>query len=157
MTKKEFTDKVLELEQTLYHISKSLLHNETDCEDVVQEAILKAYKNRSSLKNLQYFKTWLVRITINECYNFLRKNKNTISYEELESVKESADESYTDLYAAIKKLDTKKRLPIVLYYIEGYSLPEIAKILHIPTGTVKSRLAKGRKEIKEFLESEVLV
>jgi len=72
MTKKEFMDKVLETELTLYHVSQSLLHNETDCEDVIKEAILKAYERRNTLKNVQYFKTWLVRITTNECYNFKR-------------------------------------------------------------------------------------
>ncbi|PXV90188.1 RNA polymerase sigma-70 factor (ECF subfamily) [Lachnotalea glycerini] len=156
MTKKEFTDKVLEAEQTLYHISKSILINEVDCEDVVQEAILKAYRSRNSLKNESYFKTWLVRITINECYSYKRKHKNEISYEYYIQNQESCDEPYTDLHIAIQRLDDKKRLPIILYYIEGYSLTDIAQILHIPSGTVKSRLANGRKEIKQFLESEGL-
>lgn len=155
MTKKEFMDKVLETELTLYHVSKSLLQNETDCEDVVQEAILKAYERRNSLRNIEYFKTWLVRITINECYNFKRKYKNTIPYEDVTVNQEELNETHTELYLALQQLDEKKRLPIVLYYIEGYSLSEIAQILQIPNGTIKSRLSKGRKEIKEYLESEV--
>lgn len=156
MTKKEFIDKVLETELTLYHVSKSILQNNTDCKDVVQEAILKAYEKRNSLRNVAFFKTWLVRITINECYSFKRKHKNTIPYEDLSIAQDGLNEIHTNLYLAIQQLDEKRRLPIVLYYIDGYSLSEIARILKIPNGTIKSRLSKGRKEIKEYLESEVI-
>ena len=67
MTRDEFSKRVLESEQTLYRISMSMLKNETDCEDAVQTAILTAYEKLSTLKEEQYFRTWLVRILINIC------------------------------------------------------------------------------------------
>ncbi len=155
MDKVTFSEKVLEAEQTLYHVSKSILINEVDCEDVVQEAILKAYTKRNSLIEVKYFKTWLTRILINECYQFLRTKKQEVSYDDYMQEKPAEDKQYSELYDAIQKLDIKHRMPIILCYIEGYSVNEIAKILRIPTGTVKSRLSKGRKQIKQFLEDEV--
>ena len=65
MTKETFTKLVLESEKTFYRVSMSMLKNETDCEDAVQTAILTAYEKLDTLKNEEFFKTWLVRILIN--------------------------------------------------------------------------------------------
>ncbi len=72
MTKKKFTDLVLESEKTLYRVSMSMLKNESDCEDAVQTAILTAYEKLFDLKREEFFKTWLVRILINVCNKQLR-------------------------------------------------------------------------------------
>lgn len=153
MNKNTFIEKVLEAERTLYNVSKSILVNDQDCEDAVQSAILKAYDKLSTLKEEKYFKTWLVRILINECYKLQRKNIIKVSYEEcFEFIKEEEKTDYSDLYIAIQKLPPRIRVTIVLYYVEGYSIEEIKKILKIPSGTVKSRLAKGRKLLKTKLD-----
>ena len=73
MDKEEFLSHVLGAEETLFHISFSILRNEQDCADAVQEAILKAYSCLDKLRDEKYFKTWIVRILINECYGILRK------------------------------------------------------------------------------------
>ncbi|WP_061995145.1 RNA polymerase sigma factor [Clostridium sp. ATCC 25772] len=153
MNKQEFIDRVLEVESTLYHVSKSILIHDQDCEDAVQGAILKAYNKLNKLKEEQYFKTWLVKILINECYSLKRKQCSTVSYEEyFEFDKVDDKKDYSDLYLAIQNLPERIRITIVLYYVEGYSVKEIKKILKIPEGTVKSRLAKGRKLLKIKLE-----
>jgi RNA polymerase sigma-70 factor (ECF subfamily) len=157
MDKIEFSKRVLEAERSLYHVSKVLLFYESDCEDVVQEAILKAYLKRDSLREVKFFKTWLTRILINECYQFLRTKKQEVSYDDYMSQEPAEKKRYTELYNAIRKLDEKHKLPIVLYYIEGYSVEEIAGTLRIPSGTVKSRLSKGRKMLKDLLESEEIL
>ena len=154
MNKDTFIDRVLEAESTLYRISKSILIHEQDCEDAVQEAILKAYNKLGTLKKEQYFKTWLVRILINECYSLKRKEYSQVPYEEyFESAKANDKENYNELYLAIQNLPERIRITIVLYYVEGYSVKEIKQILQIPTGTVKSRLAKGRNLLKIKLEN----
>lgn len=154
MNKDTFIDDVLEVESTLYHVSKSILTHEQDCEDAVQEAILKAYNKLGTLKKEQYFKTWLVRILINECYSLKRKEYSQVPYEEyFESAKANDKENYNELYSAIQNLPERIRITIVLYYVEGYSVKEIKQILQIPTGTVKSRLAKGRNLLKIKLEN----
>lgn len=154
MNKETFIANVLDAESTLYHVSKSILTHEQDCEDAVQGAILKAYDRIGTLKKEKYFKTWLVRILINECYDLKRKECPQVSYEEyFESTKADDRKDYRELYLAIQNLPERIRITIVLYYVEGYSVEEIKQILEIPAGTVKSRLAKGRKLLKIKLEN----
>ncbi|MGN6710259.1 RNA polymerase sigma factor [Anaerocolumna jejuensis] len=155
MDKNEFSEKVLEAEQTLYRVSKSILLQDEDCEDAVQEAVLKAYSKRNSLREEKYFKTWLTRILINECYRLLRTKKQEVSYEDYFQEEQAESNKYSELYEAILKLDIKHRMPIILFYMEGYSVNEIARLLRVPSGTVKSRLSKGRKQLKILLEDEV--
>ena len=158
MESREFTRLVLEAEPTLYHISKTILKNDHDCADAVQEAVIKAFANIKSLKNEQYFKTWLCRILINECYRICRRNKRTVSYDdymqaaEKEQVQDSS-KNY-ELYAALMKLKDKHRLCVTLHYIEGFKTSEIALMLKIPEGTVKSRLSKARSELRILLSEE---
>lgn len=156
MDKAEFTQRVLQAETTMYRVAKSILMNDCDCEDAVQEAILRGYAKLYTLRQEAYFQTWLIRILIHECYRILRTKTATIEYDtELISViKENQD--YFDLYQAIVALPLKVRVVIVLLYIEDYSVADIAKILKIPQGTVKSRLARGRELLKKyFTENEV--
>ena len=90
---------------------------------------------------------------VNECFRLRKKQREYIPYDEMLGLTyEDAD--YSDLYTAIFSLDTKLRLPILLHYIEGYSVDEIKCILKIPSGTVKSRLARGRKLLKSILKEE---
>lgn len=156
MTRDEFAQKVLELEDVLFHISYGILQNEADCEDAVQEAILKAYAGKEKLNKPQYFKTWLVRIVLNECYSFLRKRRRELPLNEaLTETTKMADiyikEEYLELYESLKQLTEKDRICVQLRYLEGYSVKEIAQIFRIPEGTVKSRLNRARKQLKSNL------
>ena len=152
MDKTTFTNNILESEQTLYRVSKSILGNDQDCEDAINNAILKAYEKLDSLKEEQYFKTWLIRIVINECNSLRRKRLKSLSFEDV------FKDDYSDLYTAIQSLPKKIKIPIVLYYIEGYSVDEVKEILDIPQGTVKSRLSRGRRLLKTKLENtEVII
>ena len=156
MDKEDFAKAVLEAETTLYRISKTILKSDTDCEDAVQEAIIKAYTNLHKLKNEKYFKTWLIRIVINECYRMQKNKTEHLSYDEYSDIESPSTTDYSDLYEAIMKLNPPIKLAVVLHYIEGYSLKEIGDILKIPVGTVKSRLSKGRNMLKSMLdETEV--
>lgn len=156
MDREEFLRLTLEAESTLFHISFSILHNEQDCADAVQEAILKAFSQRNKLREVRHFKTWLVRIVINECYGILRKRKNCQSYEEAVTedkayLKNYVREEYMDLWQAIARLGEKERICVILFYMEEYSVGEIADTLKIPVGTVKSRLSRARNELKGLL------
>lgn len=152
MNKTTFTEKVLKAEATLYRISKTILVKDKDCEDAVQETILKAYEKLHTLREEQYFKTWLVRILINECYRLKSTQRPVVSYEEY-FTDSPADTSpdYSELHQAIASLPPRIRITVVLHYVEGYSVEEIRLLLKIPAGTVKSRLSKGRKQLKEQL------
>lgn len=147
MTREEFTDMVLDSEQTLYRVSMSMLKNEKDCEDAVQTAILKAYEKLATLKKPEFFKTWLVRILINVCKKQLITNKPV----EISDIHQIENDDFTEkieLETAIETLPLKIREVIVLYYIEDFSVKEIKSILKIPEGTVKSRLLRGRELLR---------
>lgn len=155
MDKNTFAQAVLEAEPTLYHVSKSILKNDFDCADAVQEAILKAFSNLHTLKYERHFKTWLCRILINECYKITRRVKRLISFDDyMESAEFPAGAADYGLYTAIMSLKEKLRLVVVLHYIDGFRTAEIADMLDIPEGTVKSRLSKARSELKLMLNDE---
>lgn len=147
MTKEKFTRNILDCEEMLFRISMSMLKNEKDCEDAVQTAILTAYEKLSTLKNEEYFKTWLVRILINECNKQLKvRQKTTQIQDDYPVVNLSQDD--TEIRMLVESLPLKIRQVIVLYYVEQFTTKEISLILKIPKGTVLSRLAKGRKLLK---------
>lgn len=154
MNKKELAEIVIQSTDSLYHISKSILKNDADCEDAVQEAIAIAFAKLHTLKKEQYAKTWLTRIVINECYHILRKRERFAPYSDCREESEYGMEDYSELYQALFMLKKEYRLTIVLHYLEGYSVKEIAHIMNTGTGTVKSRLSRGRDKLKSILEEE---
>jgi RNA polymerase sigma-70 factor (ECF subfamily) len=155
----DFAKQVTAAEPTLYHISKSILKKDCDCADAVQEAIVTAYGKLRSLRDDRYFKTWLCRILIHECYRIYRENRRVVSLEEAPRTELSLEQSRDpELFTAIMTLREELRLVIVLHYVEGFQVAEIAEMLRIPEGTVKSRLSHARAELKLALkEKEVLV
>ena len=153
MTNEEFAKIATDTAEVMYWVSKSILKRDEDCEDAVHEAIVKAFSKLYSLKNDSFAKTWLIRIVINECYTILRKRKREIYSEEI-TEEEAEKQDYSELYTALNRLPADYRVTIVLYYIEGYSVSETADILKVSEGTVKSRLSRGRKKLRSFLEED---
>ena len=140
-----------------------MLRNEDDCADAIQSAILKAYEKLDTLRNVDYFKTWLTRILINECYQLIRKNKKYVGMEEyLNGQTESTQKGQTDeslhkslILQEVMRLDEKYRIPFILHEVEGYSLKEISQILRLTETNVKSRVFRARKTLQRRLEGEV--
>lgn len=140
----------------MYVTAKSILKDDNDCADAIQNAIVKAFMKRHSLKNEAYAKTWLIRIVINECYSILRSSRKIVSLEECKEVNDTYAEDkkdYGELYAAVRHLKDDLRMVVVLYYIEEFSCKEIAAILEISEGAVQKRLARARAKMKEELTS----
>lgn len=160
MTKEQLGALILSSERQLYATAKTILMNDQDCADAIQETIVKAFSKIQTLRNDKYAKTWLIRILINECYTFLRKSSRLVSLEEMnEKAEIEADKKtdYSDLYRAVNSLKEELRLPVILYYIEDFSIKEIAQILEITEGAVQKRLARARGKLKRDLqESEAL-
>jgi len=131
--------------------------NEADALDVMQEVAYHMFKNIRSVKNAEYFKTWLTRITMNCAIDHIRKNSKVvqIGIEYLENVEEIS-ESYEKevlLGASLEELMTvlepeEKNIILLKYYYE-YSFGEISEILKRPLGTVKSVLYRALKKLKE--------
>ncbi len=152
MDKEEFTRAVLEYESTLYRVAKSMLGSEADCADAAQNALLSAWEKQHTLRDTAYFKTWLTRILINECRAMLRQRARFVPLEEEVAEGEIAPERDSGLYEAVMGLDVKYRVPFVLYYIEGFRTREIASMLKLPEGTVKTRLRRAREILRTELE-----
>ncbi len=158
MDKEAFTAKVLEAEKSMYHIAKSILGNDEDCADAMQNAILLAYSKLHTLKNQAYFKTWLIKILMNQCYQMIREKKAAVSYEEYmegqfpEEYLAIEDEEKSEIFLEVMNLQEKYRVPFVLHYVEGYSVKEIAKMLEISEQNVKTRLYRSRNLLKVRLK-----
>ena len=151
-----FQTEAIKLEKLLYHISWSMLGNNEDCADAVQETLAKAWQKRDTLNSMRTFRPWLTRILYNVCVDILR-NRRHLSMQPLD---ESMFPSVTpaqkddDLMYAIRHLSPEQRTAIMLHYVEGYKLREIATMLDISLNTVKSRVMYARIHMKqEYLKS----
>lgn len=120
------------------------------------------YKNIQNLKNEEYFKTWVIRITINKCYDILKKHK--LNNEKMLKAQEDVSELHTnfdnnvilqtDLQTTLELLEEDLKIVTVLYYYNDLSISEISDILNIPKGTVKSRVFRAREKLYEILSKE---
>ncbi|OPJ64388.1 RNA polymerase sigma factor [Clostridium oryzae] len=136
--------------------------NKHTSEDIVQEAFISCYKNVKSLKNVKLFRSWFYKMLTRIAWRYAKKDKKLLP---VDNIFEKADEKSTDtsieqylrkeqnnnLYAEIEKLDLKQKTVIVLYYFNGLTVKEIAKIMGCFEGTVKSRLYTARRKLKSNL------
>ena len=157
MKKEQLGQLILTSEDMMYRVAKTLLRSDADCADAIQEAIVKAFSGLHPLRRDSYAKTWLVRIVINECYTIMRKEKRVVSIEDYTPEEEAeSTRDYSDLYEAVSRLPKEQRLSVALYYMEGYSVKEIAGLMETSESAVKSRLARARARLKQEL-TEVTV
>ena len=148
MTAEEFTVQIMDMKKTLYHVSCGILRSEADREDAVQNCIERAWRKRSQLRDESRLHAWLTRILINECYAILRDKRRLTPVEAVPDMP-APPSANPDLYRFFTGLSEKLRLPMVLYYVEGLNVAEIAEILLLPQGTVKTRLMRGRERMRE--------
>lgn len=142
--------------QRMYRIAISMLENEEDAADAIQETVLKCWQKVGQLKNEEYFQTWLTRILINQCKDILKARKKYVLVEEMPEI-EYEDQYETDDWKAIlSNLEEKYRIVMELYYVEGFSTKEIAKLLHIKEVNVRSRMSRGRKQLEQYLREYVV-
>ncbi len=139
---------------TVKRICIVYLKNQSDTEDVFQNVFLKYYKSTIHFEGEEHLKSWIIRITINECKDFLKSffRKNMLSFDEIPEIRTEAkfDEN-ADVREAVLKLPEKYKIAIYLHYFEGYSAVEIAKILKKNINTVYTSLARGREQLKNIL------
>lgn len=135
--------------------------HEEDAKEVVQETIYKAYRNIKSLKEPKYFKTWISKILINVCNDYLRKNGMVdLEHDENDYVKKVHNDDEVeikiDLYNAMDELEDKYKDVIILRYIEDLKVEEISKILERPVNTIKTHIRKAIKEMKNLLKEDYI-
>ena len=152
MDEQLWLEQMRQAEASLYHVACAILSSESDRRDAMQETALRAWEHRRSLRNEEYFKTWVTRIAVNVCRDLLRKNRRLIPMETMPDA--PAPASTDELRMTIEGLPEKLRLPLVLYYLEGFSVQETARALGLPEGTVKFRLHQARKALRIELNGE---
>ena len=151
--KAAFIKLIRQCESGMYKVSRSLLTNDEDAADAMQETILICWEKIETLKKNEYFKTWMTRILINECYAILREKKTLFLEEEIpeSGVMEKAYENI-EWIQMLQNMDEKYRTILVLYYAEGFKVREIADILNLNVSSVKDRLVKARNVYKKMYE-----
>lgn len=154
MDKKELGEMMIAGTDEFYRIAKSILKEDADCQDAVQEAVSKAFAKIDTLREKKYAKTWFTRILLNECYGMLRQRKREASYNEQISGEEADQHQYSDLYQKIMALEIEYRMPLVLYYLNQYTIKEIGQMLNLGESAVKMRLSRARKMIRRMYEQE---
>ncbi len=152
MLQADFIQRVRACERRLYRVARTMLPQESDCEDAVQEALLRAWDRLDTLREEAWFETWLIRILINQCKAFYRRRPPEPA--ELTGDIPQAPSEESPLLEALMTLPRKQRVALELHYIEGYSVAETARVLRLPEGTVKWRLKRGREQLREALNRE---
>jgi len=150
MDKETFEKMVRQDERRLYRVAMCYTGNPTDAADAVQEALLRAWTNRQSLREEQLFSTWLVRILINECKTLLRKRRRMLPFAQIpENSVQLPPDADRQVYDMLFSLPEKYRVPLVLHALEGYAMHEIAAMLRLPLNTVKTRISRARKQMRQ--------
>lgn len=150
MDEREFSMRVRAMTDRLWRVAWSVTRSGADADDAVQEALLRAWRRIGSLRDGALFETWLTRILINEARRILRRRWLTgeANASQPEPVKNAG------LSDAVGALPLTLRIPVILHYMEGYPLNEIARMQKLPLTTVKWRLHRAREILRTELEGE---
>lgn len=150
MDKERFIQLALAQQRRMYRIAVSYTASSADAEDAMQEALLRAWDKRNSLRDESLFATWLTRILINECKTLFRKRWRQLPVSGLPSLSTPPeDERAAQVRQTLFAMPERYRVPLVLNLLEGYTMQEIAEMLRLPLGTVKTRIARGKRLLKE--------
>jgi RNA polymerase sigma-70 factor (ECF subfamily) len=160
---REFEVRLVESSTLAFRVAYGVLRHRQDAEDVAQDAFIKAYRSFRQLRDRDRFRAWLVRTVWRLALDRQRGDRRRIAREQRESMATApaataplddlaARERAAALWAAIDALPEKLRVVIVLATIEEHDLGEVARLLEVPEGTVKSRLFLARQRLKEQLQ-----
>lgn len=147
ITQEELSALIMDNKDGMYRLAFSILRNDADAQDAVSEAIVLAFEKCHQLRKTSSAKSWLMQILVNSSKKIaVQSNKyvlleNEIQYEQAEEFKDD------DMWETVMELDEEFREVVVLYYYEQFSVREIGKMLRVPEGTVKSRLARAREKL----------
>ncbi len=149
-----FEQKYKECEKSLFLIAVGYLHNSEDAKDCVQEAVLSALKSFPHLIHKEYFRTWMTRIVINKCKDFLKKQRYTEELTDNLNVFYSISTQDMEIMELLCKMDSKKSLYITLRFYNDMTYEEVANALKQPVSTVKYKTKKALDELKSLLEGD---
>ena len=153
MTNEQFTCLAKRYIDTVFRVALNYIKSPSDADDVTQNVFLKLLQEQKSFDNDNHAKHWLIRVTINECKNLVRSRWWKVeSFEEYAGTLSFDDQAQRDLFYTVMALPRKYRIPIYLYYYEGYSTQEIGELLKLPKNTVCTQLKRGRDLLRKALQ-----
>ena len=141
-------------QDNLYAVAFNICKNQMDAEDVVQETFVQYYTTKKQFEDKQHLRAWLIRVAINKAKNLTRTfwRRNKCSIEDYMETLTFEDTDSRNLFEEVMKLPDKYRIIIHLFYYEDYSVKEIAEILKLSEGNVKTRLSRGRTLLRNTLK-----
>ncbi len=141
---------------SLLRLAMTRLSSPADAEDAVQEVFLRLVTARPRFRDGEHEKAWLIRATLQRAGDIRRSAaRRDLPLEEAEQAAAPADKGPSPLLSAVQALPEKYSAVIHLYYYEGYSIKEIAKLLSLPSPTVGTRLSRGRERLRQMLKEEI--
>ena len=140
--------------KNVYAAAYSCVRNASDAADLQQETFMRLYTCDKEFESDEHIKAWLLRVAVNLSKNHLRDHRRIVLTELTETIHEPDSAERRDVLEAVLALPDKYRLPIHLYYYEEYSVREIAEILELTEGAVKTRLRRGRSLLEKTLGKE---
>lgn len=153
LTNQEFTALADQYMDMVYRVAFNCVRAPEDADDVTQNVMLRLCRAKSPFQSDEHVKAWLIRVTVNESRRLLSApwRSRTVSLEQMSALLPVPDGEGRELLEAVAALPRKYRLPLYLYYYEGYSVGEIAVLLRRPPSTVQTHLARGREQLKAIL------
>lgn len=157
-----FKELTLVIQNDLYRIARTRLKNDEDIKDAIQNTMIITYKSVNKIKNVDSFKYWMIHVLINECnkiYNLNKKNieiiDKSLNDSELSINLINEINSKLDFERILDVLNYEEKIVITLYYNSQFTCRQISKLLGININTVKSRLLRGKKKIKNIYKEEL--
>ena len=160
----DFEELVKRYKNLVYSVVLRMVTDAEDANDIAQEVFIKVYRNLSKYSPEYKFSTWIIRIATNTVIDFRRKKKQEfVSIDEMETeLPDSATpestyvntEAKSEIMDAINSLPDMYKIPIVLFHLEGLSYQEISSVLGVSMSKIKNRIYRGRKLLKEAIESK---
>ena len=155
LTEREYTQAAERYLDMVYRIALNWFRHPPDAEDAAQEVMLRLWRTDTAFASGEHLRRWLIRVVLNECRRITGHpwRKRSVP---LESCPEIVfeDREKRELWEAVAALPEKYRVPLYLYYYEGYAVNEVGELLGLKPSTVQTRLARGREKLKKLLTEE---
>lgn len=153
LTEEQFSYLAKKYMDMVFRLALHYTKSRSESDDITQEVLLKLYRTDKPFESEDHVRYWLIRVTVNECKRaFLSPWKRTEPIEDYAEQLAFKTPEHSELFHAVMALPQKYRVPLFLHYYEGYSCEEISKFLGIPNATVRTRLRRGREQLKTDLQ-----